>query len=84
VPTPARKSSESRPSSDARARCSRIPTAIRTAGFTRRPEERGTRAAFALPGHRRGFDLHDLPRVGLYRKDGSLRTMLKTAGVARR
>jgi len=53
----------------------RVREAARRAGY---------RAAFALPGHRRGFDLHDLPRVGLYRKDGSLRAMLKTAGVARR
>jgi peptidoglycan/xylan/chitin deacetylase (PgdA/CDA1 family) len=47
-------------------------------------QDAGYEAAFSLPGRRRPFDLHGIPRVDLYRKHGPIRAMLKTSFVARR
>lgn len=43
----------------------------------------GYRAAFGLPGNPTWRDRFNLPRVGLWRKDGLLRVALKTGRVAR-
>lgn len=45
--------------------------------------EAGYEAAFALPGKARPFDPWGVPRVGLWRKDGLVRFMVKTSAARR-
>jgi peptidoglycan/xylan/chitin deacetylase (PgdA/CDA1 family) len=45
--------------------------------------EAGYEAAFALPGRARPFDPFGIPRVGIWRKDGLVRFMLKTSAARR-
>lgn len=45
--------------------------------------EAGYEAAFALPGKARPFDSFGVPRVGIWRKDGLVRFMLKTSAARR-
>lgn len=53
----------------------RVRSAARQAGYE---------AAFALPGPERLTDVYEVPRVGLWRKDGVLRATLKTTTQGRR
>ena len=53
----------------------RVHEAARRAGYE---------AAFALPGTASPLNVHALPRVGVYRRDGPLRVTLKTAWMVRR
>lgn len=46
--------------------------------------EAGYEAAFALPGPERLTDVYEVPRVGLWRKDGVLRATIKTTTQGRR
>jgi peptidoglycan/xylan/chitin deacetylase (PgdA/CDA1 family) len=43
----------------------------------------GYEAAFALPGKARPFDRYGLPRIGIWRKDGATRVLLKTSSARR-
>ena len=52
----------------------RVRAAARAAGYE---------AAFALPGRARPFDRFGVPRVGIWRKDGPGRVLLKTSAVRR-
>lgn len=52
----------------------RVRAAARAAGYD---------AAFGLPGQERFRDAYQLPRIGIYRKDGVLRAALKTSPLAR-
>jgi len=47
-------------------------------------EAAGYDAAFGLPGQEQPIDRFQLPRVGLYRRDGLARLAVKTTGVVRR
>ena len=40
-------------------------------------------AAFALPGQARPFDRYGLPRIGIWRRDGAARVLLKTTAARR-
>jgi peptidoglycan/xylan/chitin deacetylase (PgdA/CDA1 family) len=53
----------------------RVREAARKAGYE---------AAFALPGREAPLDPFAFPRVGIWRKDGAVRTALKSSAVARR
>jgi len=48
----------------------RVRAATRNAGYE---------AAFALPGRSRPFDAFGIPRIGIWRKDGLVRLVLKTS-----
>jgi len=53
----------------------RVRAAVRSSGYE---------AAFALPGKQSPLDIYALPRVGIWRKDGSVRVSVKTSQVGRR
>ena len=53
----------------------RVRAAARASGYA---------AAFALPGSQTGTDLYAVPRVGIWREDGSARVRFKTSPVGRR
>ena len=52
----------------------RVRTAARVAGYE---------AAFALPGRAAPYDRFGIPRSGIWRKDGTLRVLLKTSAARR-
>lgn len=52
----------------------RVRLAARRAGYE---------AAFALPGRSRPYDPFEIPRLGIWRKDGLLRFLLKTSAARR-
>jgi peptidoglycan/xylan/chitin deacetylase (PgdA/CDA1 family) len=43
----------------------------------------GYEAGFALPGRAKPFDRFGIPRIGIWRKDGSVRVLLKTSAARR-
>ena len=53
----------------------RVRAAARSSGYE---------AAFALPGNQAAADLYAVPRVGVWRSDGSLRVSVKTSAAGRR
>jgi peptidoglycan/xylan/chitin deacetylase (PgdA/CDA1 family) len=53
----------------------RVRAAARSSGYE---------AAFALPGNQAAADLYAVPRVGVWRSDGSLRVTVKTSAAGRR
>jgi peptidoglycan/xylan/chitin deacetylase (PgdA/CDA1 family) len=53
----------------------RVRSAARSSGYE---------AAFALPGDQMSSDPYAVPRVGIWRRDGTLRAVLKTSATGRR
>ena len=53
----------------------RVRLAARSSGYD---------AAFALPGNQSSADPYAVPRIGIWRKDGTLRAALKTSATGRR